>query len=94
MPSHNIRINNATRENTNITDVSGAGKDGADGADSKEKSKNKGEGQKIGDDSDSGDDNAEYYSRDQIKRQASLLVDSKSKKRGGRNRQGKRGRRW
>lgn len=76
MPAHNVRIANLNREGTATTEP-------ADEATAAKPGKKPDQaGRNIGDDSESGEDNADFFSRDQIKKQGTQLIDSRSKKRG------------
>lgn len=87
MPAHNVRINNLNRENSVTTETA----PGEEAERSKSGKKNENASKNFADDSESGEDNVEYFSRDALKKQGMQLIDSRSKKnRNGRSRQSRR----
>ena len=89
MPSHNVRITNLNREGTNATENGGmAAADEPTSA--KPIKKPEQAGRNMADDSESGEDNHDFFSRDQIKKQGQSIIDNRSKKRAVRSRAGKR----
>merc|ERR1712080_518411 len=74
MPEHNIRVNNINQTVHNNQDNS---------EESKQNQQKKHDGKHFHDDSESGEDEGGYISREQLKKASNQLVDSKSKKRSG-----------
>lgn len=74
MPEHNIRVSNINQTVHNNQDNSEEGK---------QNQQKKHDGKNFHDDSESGEDEGGYISREQLKKASNQLVDSKSKKRSG-----------